>query len=95
MPIRHVYVEPDLVVSHNGVSVWRCYVNDDIDQPEDFVFTTNVLGTDSGHPDAFDIRHATHLRAVHRMRAYPDQAKETVSEALIEAIEAGLIPVDN
>lgn len=95
MPFRHVWVEPEVVLTHKNIVVYRCYTHSDVDQPEDFVFSTNRLGTDSSHPDAFDIRAATQLRAVHRMRAYPDKALEMISEALVEAIEAGLIPIDN
>lgn len=93
MPVRHVHVPPEIVLTHKEVTVYRCYRDDDVDQPEQFVFSTNALGTDTGHPDAFDIRHATQLRAVHRMRAYPDRAETFVVEALTEAIEAGFIPI--
>lgn len=80
------------MLTHNDVVVYRCYTNDDIDHPETFVFTTNRLGTDAVHPDAFDVRDLTMLRTAHRMRAYPHRAEEMVSEALVEAIEKGVIP---
>jgi hypothetical protein len=95
MPTRHVYVEPEVVLTHQGVSVYRCYNNDDIEDPDPFVFSTNKLGTDTTCPDAFDIRDCQHLAAVHQMRAYPTRAAEFVSAALIEAIETKLIPLNH
>jgi len=94
MPLRQLFVEPDVVLTHKGVTIYRAYTDDDVDQPEPFVFTTNLLGTDSHHPDAFDIRDIEKLRAVHQMRAYPDRAGSFVQDALVEAVEAGLIVGD-
>lgn len=91
MPFQQVKVPAELIVTHKGVSVWRCYADDDFDYPEDYVFTTNPLGTDSEHPDSFDVRDLQ-VPSVLALRAYPDRAPELVSKAMIEAIEAGLIP---
>lgn len=53
MAFRTVTIEPELVLEHKGIRVYRTYVNDDADQPEKFYFTTNPEDTDSASVLAF------------------------------------------
>lgn len=61
MPSKQVTVEPELVVEHKGVKVYRTYLDDDLENPEQFIFTTRPNDTDSCSPAAFDIREITSL----------------------------------
>jgi len=47
-----MWVEPGLVISHNGVSVYNTYRNDNYNDPYTYQFTTDI--TEQGDP--FDIR---------------------------------------
>ena len=58
MPIKTETVEPELVLDYKGVRVWRSYVNDDIDFPEEFLFTTGKNDTNSSSFAAFSVREA-------------------------------------
>ena len=56
MPHHTLFVEPECVLEHQGVKVYRCYQDDDFDHPETFYFTLNPRNTDSSSADSFDVR---------------------------------------
>lgn len=56
MPYKTEWVDPELLLTHNGVSVYRTYRDDDIeDGKSDYWFTTDKLDNE-GDDTRFDIR---------------------------------------
>lgn len=64
MPSKTLRVEPELVIYHKGVKVFRTYLEDDFESPEMFVFTTRPQDTDSSSLYAFDVREWPHTDLV-------------------------------
>ena len=55
MPYKTVWVEPEVFLEHNGVTVYHTYKDDDIDQGANWYwFTLQELGSEC--EGAFDIR---------------------------------------
>lgn len=56
MPVKHVPTSAELVLTHQGVTVYRCYEDDDIDQPCKFIFSLDSDHCSANSPAAFDVR---------------------------------------
>jgi len=80
MPYIQQYVDAELFLEHNGVSVYYTYKDDDFDQPSrDFWY---VLDPSHGEDDAFDVRN---------LSTYPSSV--SIQDAITSAIDKGeLIP---
>lgn len=53
MPSQSIWVDPDVFMTHNGVSVYHTYVDDDVEQGEcRYTFTTDSAADDN----RFDVR---------------------------------------
>ena len=84
MPYKTIWVEPEVFLEHNGVTVYHTYRDDDIDQGANwFLFT---LREDGGEDkDAFDIRD------VDPLNLYKSGLDETRRAVLRHAIDNGLL----
>lgn len=89
MPFHNVYITPEPFIEYKGITIYRCYIDDDIEQPETFIFSTNEKITDSTavHPAIFDIResHPELYRAVEDPR--DPHTTAGVMKALMEVID--------
>ena len=56
MPYETRYVLPETVLTHNGTPVYRCYENNNFDEPERYVFSIVRHDCETGSVNAFDVR---------------------------------------
>lgn len=59
MPYRTDWVDPEVFMVHNGVTIWHVYKNDDIEQgPRIYSYAFSPQGTDDGDGSefTFDVR---------------------------------------
>lgn len=83
MPYRTEWVEPEIFLTHKGVTVWHCYKDDEYDRRLWFWFTVTKDGRE------FDVRE---LKAYKRERWEADYADSTMEEhasVIKAAIESG------
>lgn len=67
MPFRYeqTYVEPEQILEHNGVSIYRVYDDLDVDNPQTYWFTTYPNDSDAFADDhEFNIRELPEFAAV-------------------------------
>ena len=55
MPQKTEWVPNEVALTHNGVTIYRSYKDDDFDQPHEFWFHTSPHGS-SNHGEDFDVR---------------------------------------
>lgn len=56
MPYITEWVDPEIAVEHNGVTIWRTYKNDDVEQgARSFWYTCEENGSEDGEL-VFDVR---------------------------------------
>lgn len=76
MPYELTWVEPEVVLTHNGVTIYHTYKNDEVDQGQmQFWFTTD--GFSDVDEFKFDVRDLP--------------AKSNPEETLRHAIDAGIL----
>lgn len=91
MPYRTEWVHPDVFIEHAGVTVYRIYKSDDVDQgARMYWFSTRIDGSDDdahGTGGTFDVR----------MLDDWDVAlieDDSIKQAIASAIDRGLITAD-
>lgn len=105
MPWRSVFVKPRVFLRRRGVTVWHVYKNDDADNMLSYWFSLNEDDTgDEGTADAgkrmFDVRELPGFVQPEggEYRAYTElydgKAHDPRRQAIVEAIDAGLITQD-
>ena len=97
MPYKTVWVEPEVFLEHNGVTVYHTYKDDDIEQGADRYWFT--LREDGGEDEgAFDIRYVDPLGLLRNhppLKCGPSwdsatpQERDAITEAWAEWYESG------
>lgn len=88
MPYEYKWVDPELAVEHQGVQVFHCYKDDEINQGRrTYSFTTDSSGDEAEDP-AFDVRDLPNWRP--QEQPFNDDT-EHVLKTLRAAIELGYI----
>lgn len=71
MPTISTYVAPEIVLTHNGVTIYHTYKNDEIEQgPSDYWFTLDPDDTEIDGETRFDVRELQVPSAV-LLKAHP------------------------
>lgn len=85
MPYQQIFVSPELFAEHNGVKVYRRYLDDDVDQgPMEYWFTTSYAkGEGSGFN--FDVREL--------IEGLPVETVEDKRRIIFGALDRGLIKI--
>jgi hypothetical protein len=94
MPYKQVYVKPERIVKHKGVSVFHTYKEDDIENPSGCWFTLDPDDTDREGRAAFDVRDLPqYAEVMARMEPHGslrvDPTLEEARTILVAAIDAG------
>lgn len=94
MPYETVWVDPEVYVTHNGVTVYHLYKNDDIDQgvrTYQFTIDPNLGEGDWVFPDTrlFDVRELPDFTD-----ASWNEREAVIRAFVIAAIDAGIITQD-
>lgn len=56
MPYQEIWVKAETVLTHNGVTVYRTYTEDELNSPRKYTFTTNPDHSDGDEDDQANVR---------------------------------------
>lgn len=56
MPVKLMNLDPQIVVMHAGVTIYRCYEDNEFDKPCRYIFTIDKDHTDESDPCAFSVK---------------------------------------
>ena len=94
MPFRQVEVPPEVFLEHAGVTVYRTYRNDDIDEPRTFLFGLSPEVSDdspTGDHGHFDVRELP-AEILARHPGVNEGEDVAIRGAIREAIDNNTIP---
>lgn len=75
------WIDPEVFIEHNGMTVYHVYKDDEISQGRrEFWYTTDLCGGDCNDPFAFDVR---------ELPTYADGKSHR--QVIWEAIDAGIL----
>jgi hypothetical protein len=86
MPIKTIHVDPEVFLEHAGITVYRCYKDDDFDQGSVNQFYTTSKTDGKGSGAEFNIFHIS--SAVHGAKVFCDDDRR---DFLRLAINGGLV----
>jgi hypothetical protein len=90
MPYRTEWESPAVMVEHSGVTVFRVYKNNDVEQPRHYWFTLDELETSDESDAAFDVRELPNWTS-DRAPEHMFDSHEHICAKLREAIDIGFL----
>ena len=92
MPYKQVWCDPEIVLQHNGVTIYRSYKYGEFENPFTYHFCLEP-GQEGVEPDDFDVRNLPVPSVKPLAGSFSSGAamEDCILQALREAIDAGLL----